>query len=328
MLLAVLTSCDGLVRPDDDPDGPGGSVIKAPDGAVPGLFTINGRGSQVFFSKGNLQYKASADTWRFAENQWDYVGGTREKDATIRSGNVSGSDNCKISPTYSGWIDLFGWGTSGWDSGAACSEPYDSNRDADNYMPGNSMNNNLTGNYAEADWGVYNAISNGGNKAGLWRTLSSDEWEYVLNGRSGNRYAKATVNNVAGLILLPDGWDGSVYELKDINRERAGWDANVIAESTWTRTLEPAGAAFLPAAGVRTTYYSQIGDGRVISIRYSRDEDNPACYYWSTTSDPGSSPTLRHALFMSAYWQSVNGNSTYDYNRSEGMSVRLVQDKQ
>ena len=30
------------------------------------------------------------------------------------------------------------------------------------------MNNNLTGKYADADWGVYNAVSNGGKKAGLW----------------------------------------------------------------------------------------------------------------------------------------------------------------
>jgi hypothetical protein len=333
MLLALLTSCEGMFQPggdsdsDTDSDKPGAS-IKAPEGAVKGLFTINSSGSQVFFSKGNLQYKASTDTWRFAENQWDYVGGTREKDVTISSGTVSGSDNCKISPTYSGWIDLFGWGTSGWSSGADCSNPYDSNRDADKYLPGNSMDNNLTGKYADADWGVYNAVSNGGKKAGLWRTLTSDEWEYVLNVRRGNRYAKATVNNVAGLILLPDGWDGSVYELKDMNKERASWDANIITESTWDRTLEPAGTAFLPAAGVRTAYYSQVGDGWVISIRYSREEDKPACYYWTTTSDPGKYPTLRHALFMVASWQSVNGTSTYDYNRAEGMSVRLVQDKQ
>lgn len=62
----------------------------------------------VYFSKGNLQYQASTNTWRFAENQWDYVG-----DAT--EGNVYMDDvkcnNSYISQTYNGWIDLFGWGT-------------------------------------------------------------------------------------------------------------------------------------------------------------------------------------------------------------------------
>ena len=47
------------------------------------------------FSKGNLQYQASTDTWRFSENQYDYVG----------------APNINISPNYDGWIDLFGWGT-------------------------------------------------------------------------------------------------------------------------------------------------------------------------------------------------------------------------
>lgn len=46
-------------------------------------------------SPGNLQYQASTGIWRFAEHQYDYIG--------------SGNEN--ISTSYSGWIDLFGWGT-------------------------------------------------------------------------------------------------------------------------------------------------------------------------------------------------------------------------
>ena len=75
--------------------GGGGSN---PTGAINGLFTINEEGDQVRFSQGNLQYQASTNTWRFAENQWDYVG----------------ADNSNISSEYDGWIDLFGWGTSGY----------------------------------------------------------------------------------------------------------------------------------------------------------------------------------------------------------------------
>jgi hypothetical protein len=45
-------------------------------GAISGKFTINANGDQVYFSQGNLQYQASTNTWRFAENQWNYVGGS------------------------------------------------------------------------------------------------------------------------------------------------------------------------------------------------------------------------------------------------------------
>lgn len=65
-----------------------------PEGALNGVFSVSAD-KKVRFSKGNLQYQASTDTWRFAENQWDYIG----------------ENNENISSTYDGWIDLFGWGT-------------------------------------------------------------------------------------------------------------------------------------------------------------------------------------------------------------------------
>ena len=38
----------------------------------------------------------------------------------------------------------------------------------------------MTGDYAKADWGVYNAISNGGNTPNKWRTLTVSEWQYLF----------------------------------------------------------------------------------------------------------------------------------------------------
>jgi hypothetical protein len=46
--------------------------------------------TQIYFSKGNLQYQASTGTWRFAENQIDYIGNNENME---------------------GWIDLFAHGT-------------------------------------------------------------------------------------------------------------------------------------------------------------------------------------------------------------------------
>lgn len=82
-------------------------AVYAVEGALTGLFSVSA-GKQVYFSRGNLQYQAQFDNWRFAENQYDYVGNSR-------AGNVDyafdKSDNARIARTYDGWIDLFGWGT-------------------------------------------------------------------------------------------------------------------------------------------------------------------------------------------------------------------------
>ena len=165
-----------------------------PEGAINGLFTINDEGAQVYFSQGNLQYIGSAATpyWKFAENQWDYFGD-----------NGQGSDSQTVDR------DLFGWGTSGYNHGASAYQPWATSTGyGDYYAYGNSSNNLYDGN-GQADWG-YNAIANGGNTENSgWRTLTEAEWYYVIKIRateSGIRYAKATVNGVNGVVLLPDNW--------------------------------------------------------------------------------------------------------------------------
>ena len=59
---------------------------------------------KVVFAPGNLQYQASSGNWRFAEQQYLYIG------------NAAGNTNSGSRSTQSNWIDLFGWGTSGWDN--------------------------------------------------------------------------------------------------------------------------------------------------------------------------------------------------------------------
>ena len=166
-----------------------------------GPFSVSAT-TKVVFSPGNLQFNAAqgehqcADgtkqkgTWRFAEHQWDYIG----------------NNNSQISSSYSGWIDLFGWGTSGWSSGAKAYQPYSTSTSYSDYYPGNNSSNNLTGAYANADWGVYNQI--GGDTPGTWRTLTMDEWVYLFHGRSNyaNLFGLGTVNGVQGTIILPDDW--------------------------------------------------------------------------------------------------------------------------
>jgi hypothetical protein len=258
-----------------------------PTGAINGKFTINANGDKVYFSQGNLQYQASTNTWRFAENQYDYVG----------------SDNSNISQTYSGWIDLFGWGTSGYHDSSdpynvnyqPWSTSYDSISAAYNYYgygPSTNMPSpNLTGSSANYDWGIYNAISNGGNQAGQWRTLTgrgSGEWYYIFNTRSAStvngvanaRYAKAKVNSVQGVILFPDEYThpGGVVQPVGINETgNAGWTGNNYTANDFG-LMEQQGAVFLPAAGYRgaTSVYSVGSSGDYWSASYC----NSHCAYY------------------------------------------------
>lgn len=250
----------------------------APVGAIDGLFTINENGDQVYFSQGNLQYQASTNTWRFAENQWDFVG-TQTPETGDPGGTVTGSDNSLISSTYDGWIDLFGWGTSGWNNGNIYYQPYDIEyiyvfETGFGYGPTDGTNYcfDLIGDYANADWGVKNAIANGGNMPNLWRTLTYSEWSCLFFGRTtatGIRYARADVNGVGGVILLPDNWDPSIHALNNTNASAAHCYDNIITVADW-EVMESYGAVFLPAASwrIESMVYQHSSQGGYWSSSY------------------------------------------------------------
>ena len=264
-----------------------------PTGAINGLFNVGPR--MVYFSKGNLQYQASTNTWRFAEHQYDYIG----------------EANQYASSYYNGWIDLYGWGTSGYNHGAVCYQPWSTNSSSSDYFAYGNPNYHLYDQTGQADWG-YNAIYNGGNEENCgWNTLTFEEWEYVFFARvtdSGIRFAKASVNNINGVILLPDDWSSSIYNLSNTNNIEASYSSNTITASQWV-SLENAGAVFLPSAGHRSSLFGITGLGGL-------------GYYWSSTYNnlnPYAAITL---LFDdSRLWL----NAQY---RNESNSVRLVRNAQ
>lgn len=286
------------------------------EGCVPSLFSV-GAGRQVRFSQGNLQYQASSGIWRFAEHQYDFVGNA--SNGNVYSGG-SKSSNTGIGSSYSGWIDLFGWGTSGASTGANAYEPYASSTDHTDYYLGGSASSDLCGSHAEADWGVHNAIVGGGNEAGLWRTLTGGmegEWEYLLNRRAASmvggtanaRYAEAMVCGVCGLIIFPDqfAWPDAVATVPTaINRQSAAWNGHDYTLAEWQQ-LEVAGCVFLPAGGNR------YGAGYCSAGHIG--------YYWSAS----------HCDEYGAYCIGFSASQvypTYLYNREYGQSVRLVMDCQ
>jgi hypothetical protein len=266
-----------------------------PVGAIDGKFTINDNGDQVYFSQGNLQYIGSASTpyWKFADNQWDYLGTTTSQNST--SQNVD--------------RDLFGWGTSGYNHGAVCYQPWSTSQTGSDYYAYGSNGLNLYDSTGMADWG-YNPISNGGNTENQWRTLTFWEWHYVFNLRStvsGIRYAKARVNGVNGVILLPDYWSASTYSLSNTNSPYAIFRSNVISSTQWA-TLENAGAVFLPAAGTR--------GGTTVSVVGSYG------MYWSASKSGYIVDFTRSILYPQN--GSNGGISGSISNKCSGISVRLV----
>lgn len=265
----------------------GGSIATVPEGALNRRFSI-GDGNAVYFSRGNLQYKASTGTWRFAGHQYDYIG----------------SANANIAADYDGWIDLLGWGTSGWEGAGICYQPWAAGNNYTDYGPSGEYG--LTGSYANADWGVYCPIANGGGKAGLWRTPTREEWDYLFASRAdaAKKWGYATVAGVHGIIVLPDsfsdpmsGADGSAF----VHSSAHGWDANIYEGNGWA-SMEAAGALFLPAAGDRNgTSVGGCGD---------------CGDYWSSSCNGESGAGL---LFFSS-----NDLYTYCCGRACGFAVRLI----
>lgn len=259
-------------------------IVETSDNALPGLFSVSPT-EQVRFSPGNLQYQASTDTWRFALNQYDVVG----------------ANNANISASNEDWIDLFGWATSGY---AGC-EPYLTSTDASLYGIDESIDST---NY---DWGIYNAISNGGNSAGMWRLLSSDEWGYLLYERTGasDLLGVGCVAGVNGLILLSNDFVLPYsIEFRHAVASDSGEDlyriVNDYTAVEWAR-MEAAGAVFFPAAGAR------IGK----KVMYTAI----AGYYWSSTPFEYDTVSIYCMGFDSsrAVWEGLS-------NRTNGRSVRLV----
>ena len=123
-------------------------------GALPGIFSVSSN-NKINFSHGNLQYRPRIKTWRFAVNQYDIAG--------------SDNNNVYMQSYCNTWVDLFGYGTSGWDGGAGRFMPYETTTNNSEYTEG-ADGNDLIDFYANADWGYYNPIINGGNQMAMWRT--------------------------------------------------------------------------------------------------------------------------------------------------------------
>lgn len=265
LIASIFVGCDlffpyaieNAPMASDVPQEPEEPEVPAPDGS----FSV-ARDKFVYFSLGNLQYHAVMNQWRFAPNQYDYVG----------------TDNSHISSSYNGWIDLFGWGTGDSPTKLSVYSDY-------------SM---------FIDWGA-NKIDN--DEEGTWRTLTKNEWAYILSERKNASLliGSARIASVNGIILLPNNWEcpsGVTFN----SGFDGGFSQNIYSVSKW-QLMEEAGAVFLPAAG-----YRHLGSSWSITMDHVQSHG----YYWSSTS--GS-----HLSFYDRLTYMSNANDKW-----YGCSVRLV----
>lgn len=254
-----------------------GSLV--PDVSNLRAFTINSSGDQVYFSHSNLRYNLTTNEWSFSAHQYDYLG--------------------KTQGTSGGQVDLFSWGQT------------------------TEITNHTKFKYKDATLTVPNANDPEGGEWGVaansidaytWRTLTQSEWDYVLKQRSGTRYAKATINDVTGVIILPDGWTKSVNAPND---GTASYNVNVISKEKWESDYETLGAVFLPSAGFRQ---GSVGVSSHYQMTFSTG--NNAGRYWTAKHKTGHK--YAHHFQFSNTKISI-GDDIYT-SRDEGCAVRLVRD--
>ena len=233
---------------------------------------------QVCFSKGNLQYAQSTKKWEFANEQYEMIG-----EANVSNGALADK------------IDLFGWSAD--------------NTTAQWGISTSADNADYSGDFV--DWGKNIGDGN------TWRTLTQEEWTYLLKTRTGasSKYGVARINLNAdgsqytnGIIVLPDSWtcpSGITFKSGTTSGygEQYYADYQTFTLSQWQQ-LEQAGAVFLPAVG----------------YRFGTNVENVQafCYYWSSTED---GTNYANDVRISSGSLFVSG-----YDRAFGHAVRLVKD--
>ena len=245
--------------------------------ALNGKFTVNAEGKQIVFSKSNLEFWNKIPTLRFGTKQWE------EQNAVNKWIDYNGDIR---------WYDLFGWGTGDeW----------------------NKTNTDSTAYAIYTDWGN-NPIRNNSLEPGIWRAISADEWDYILNGRAdaATKWALGQIDMgqnppERGIILLPDEFE--MPSGLDMKPGVQYFSVNSYLPAEWM-LMEANGAVLLPMGSYRI--------GTEIH-GYNKTREFPTeGFYWTSTPDADN--------YAKAIHIDSNGWTSLSAPRSYGMSVRLVKD--
>ena len=235
-------------------------VLVTPTVVANSYFSV-GEGKFVQFSTGNLQYEVGTNTWSFASEQYEVIGGEAYDPANPTNTNYGMNE-----PGYTGKLDLFGWSS-------------------DDKFGVNPSNTDANYEDAFADWG--NLVNEEG-----WYTLTKDEMNYILNRKKDGKklWALATVYGMNGLILLPDNWNTSTTLEYGYVPAEFNYTKNQLDDAAWA-ALEANGAVFLPAGGSRVGGHGNKDQGGGPAEFDAHDDyfhvDNVGSmgYYWLNTQD-------------------------------------------
>ncbi len=246
---------------------------------LPGKFSVNADGKQVNFAKGGMEYNRSLDLFQTGSNQWE---------------TVNGKNKYISDPTNINWINFFGWGTG------------------NDLMKYDSLASYPVFN----DWGL-REIRNTSCEPGTLRTMSADEWDYIINGRP-DAADKRTVGCIIQLveepdtaalnviILLPD--EFVMPEGLKMDMHTTNYRANAYWPEEW-EMLENNGAVLIPLTGYRK------GDKL-----FDLDSDGIALVSHLWTSTPDGDNNAKSVRI------DKNGWTFESMPRCCGMYVRLVKD--
>lgn len=338
------------------------------DTSVPEFrFKIDAEGHYVVIAPGNLmahisEYHydedspaggyATADEWKFG-GYLEYVGGI-ENAGNYLFANAGMAGSASATALIGKWVDLFSWqGVSVDIKAHGLVNYYTDGEDRTLSNNAEKWHGNVAGETVytgcwetkpgnpSTDLGDYIHISNGG--AYSWRTMTSSEWYYLLNSRTGStigttsgaRHGRVTIAGVCGLLVFPDGitWrtteqggsancgttglntamtaiadDKGVPTNLNVNGS-SYYDFTISYDTADMATMAQAGIIFLPSAGYR--FGNKIGGPG----HYG--------YYWSSQSTPGTNAKY-YADYLIFNMNLVQAN--YPYHRFRGRSVRLVRD--
>ena len=276
---------------------------------------------KVYFSRANLRYNDNTHVWSFHENQIDGC-----------FGQAYGTNIPQTNSAPVGYeMDRFSWG---FHSPTTTGE--------NDWVDGSR---NLNWNDG-TDWGCALRNTAYGN---YWRTLTSAEWNYLLNNtsRGSYRFLKANIGLIdiynpnleitytqkfiSGMFIAPDNFNPNNYAFSSTFLGRTWNKANTthsvgIADAN---TLLDAGCVFLPALGYRV---SNSTTNAYVDYYYISDSPGNTYldgYYWSANGgpqNPGSAETPK-AEFLEFYYNFNKMPSTsHVQTRDLGMCVRLVWD--
>ncbi|MBQ0025645.1 MAG: hypothetical protein KBT00_08010 [Bacteroidales bacterium] len=330
---------------------------------------------EVIFSPGNLQYRKYFNTvsstweeqWRFAPNSIDIIGEDNVRIEYIKGGYAynydDGAPESSMVPFYEGWIDLFSYGTSGYDNGDLTAQPYLIGFNYPAYP-----NFDLTGDNKLFDWGQYldgkdgrpaiYVVDEKGNYVvdehlGEWRLMTHAEWEYLINrdskvtvsGYSSKMGLCAIFNKeddyndaekyrgsiITGTVILPDVFMDPKTNFKNpsgLFKPRSEYPADAFLNSYtlegW-KAMEDAGAVFLPSAGERV-YGKTLIDNVQYLCSFLKTEQSghyPIGCYWSSNLISKGNANSAPVVH-GMYFTTAAFMENHQYSAVAGASVRLV----